>query len=245
MEPGQRKQLLDISVKSVLEKAIRIIGASKPTAKRIKVDITESLSGDLIIEDTLENMLGKPIADSNDIIVEIKKERRINAALMVDTSLSMTGRKLAWAAVSAAVLAKRINLKDIAVIAFESTATVLKHIGKSEGLGRLIERILNVYATGYTNIEDGLKKGLYQLRRGTQPEKVGILITDGKYTEGRDPLDLAAKFRKLYVLMTKDYNSNEALCRKMASQGGGQVFTITQYEEIPHRLYRILNEMLK
>jgi Mg-chelatase subunit ChlD len=221
------------------------MGASKPAAKRKKVDVTEGFSGDLIIEDTLENMLGKSIADSKDIIVEVKKERRINAALMVDTSLSMTGRKLAWAAVSAAVLAKRISLKDISVIAFESTANILKHIGKSERLERLIERILNVYATGYTNIEDGLKKGLYQLRLGTQPEKIGIIITDGKYTEGGDPLDLASKYKKLYVLMTKDYNSDERLCRKMASQGGGQVYTITQYEEIPYRLYRILNEILK
>ena len=105
----------------------------------------------------MENMLGKSVADSTDIIVEIKKERRINTALMIDTSLSMTGRKLAWAAVSTAVLAKRINLKDIAVISFESTANVLKHIGKAESMERLIERVLNVYATGYTNIEDGLK----------------------------------------------------------------------------------------
>jgi Mg-chelatase subunit ChlD len=245
MAPEQRKQLLDISVKAVLEKAIRIMGAGKPSAKRIKVDVAEDLTGELIIEDTLENTLGKSIADSKDIIVEVKKERRINAALMIDTSISMTGRKLAWAAVSAAVLAQRISLKDSAVISFESTASVLKPIGKTERLEKLVERTLTVYATGYTNIEDGLKKGLYELRKGSQPEKVGIIITDGKYTEGGDPLDLASRYRKLYVLMTKDYNSNESLCRKMASQGGGQVFTIAQYEEIPHRLYRILNDILK
>jgi len=240
-----RGKLLDISVKAVLEKAIQIVGANKPTAKKKRTNLSEGIRGDLVIEDTLENIIGKDIPDAADIIVETKEERKINAALMIDTSLSMTGRKLAWAAVSATILAKKLKIRDIAVIGFETTAKVLKHIGKSEGIERLIERILSVPATGYTNIEDGLEKGLFQLSRGTNPEKIGIIITDGKYTEGGHPLPLAGKFKKLYVLMTKDYNSDESLCLKMADQGGGKAYMITRYEEISHRLYRILNEILR
>jgi Mg-chelatase subunit ChlD len=240
-----KRKLLEISVKAVLEKAAHILGANKPAAKKKKIDLSERTWGELDVEETLENILGKDIPDPRDIILETKEGRRINIALMMDTSLSMTGRKLAWAGLSAAVLAKKLKLKDMALILFESSASVIKHIEKADSIERLVGRILNAPATGFTNIEDALKKGLYQLSIGTKPEKVGILITDGKYTEGGYPLPWAAKFRKLYVLKTEDYNVDEDLCRKMASQGGGKTFSVTRYEDLPHRLHGILNEILR
>jgi len=70
-------------------------------------------------------------------------------------------------------------------------------------------------------------------------------VTDGKYTEGGYPLPWAAKYKRLYVLMTEDYNIDEDLCRKMADQGGGKAYSVKRYEDLPYRLHRILSEILR
>jgi MoxR-like ATPase len=240
-----RKQALQISVKAVLEKASAILGANKPKAKMQMDEYVRLGYGELEIEETVENILGKDMPERNDIIVSNREEKRMDVALMLDTSLSMTGKKLAWAGVAAAVLAKKLNPKDMAIILFESSATVVKHIDHHVSPDWLVGKILNIPATGYTNIEDALKKGLRELSYGSKPEKVGILVTDGKYTEGGYPLPWAAKYKRLYVLMTEDYNIDEDLCRKMADQGGGKAYSVKRYEDLPYRLHRILSEILR
>ncbi len=49
---------------------------------------------------------------------------------MMDTSLSMSGKNLALAAVAAAVLAFSVKSEDLAVVAFESSAKALTHLGE-------------------------------------------------------------------------------------------------------------------
>ena len=246
LPPGElKKQALQISVKAVLEKASTILGASKPRAKLKKEEYTRWGHGELDIDETLENILAKDIPERSDIIVANREEKRMDVALMLDTSLSMTGKKLAWAGVAAAVLAKKLNPKDMSIILFESSATVIKHIDHQTRPDWLVSKILNIPATGYTNIEDALKKGLRELSYGSKPDKVGILVTDGKYTEGGYPLPWASKFKRLYVLMTEDYNIDEDLCRKMADQGGGKAYSVKRYEDLPYRLHRILSEVMR
>ena len=98
---------------------------------------------------------------------------------------------------------------------------------------------------GYTNIEDALKKGLAQLESGRNQQRMGLLITDGVYTEGGDPLPWASKFPRLHVLMTEAYKMDRSLCYRMAEAGHGRCFAIDTYEELPIVMGRLMREVLR
>ena len=164
---------------------------------------------------------------------------------MIDTSLSMTGKNLALAGVSAAVLASKLQSRDYSLVVFEGSATVAKALNAPMTRERAIQRILEVPAMGFTNIEDALKKGLGQLKRGRNQDQIGILITDGFFTEGADPTPLASRFRRLYVLMTEAYKMDRALCYRLAELGHGRVFPVNDYDELPYALNGLLREVLR
>jgi Mg-chelatase subunit ChlD len=164
---------------------------------------------------------------------------------MIDTSLSMTGKNLALAGVASAVLASKLQSRDYSLVVFEGSATVAKPLNVPMSRERAIQRILEVPAMGFTNIEDALKKGLGQLARGRNRDQIGILITDGFYTEGEDPLPLAAKYRRLYVLMTEAYKMNRDLCFRLAEAGHGRVFPVNTWDELPYALNGLLRAALR
>ena len=67
--------------------------------------LVEPFRGELDEEETLENIMGKEFPEPDDWVTARREERRTEVVLMMDTSLSMSGKNLALAAVAAAVLA--------------------------------------------------------------------------------------------------------------------------------------------
>lgn len=173
-----------------------------------------------------------------------RREKQPQVVLMMDVSFSMSGRNLALAAVAAAVLALKIRTTDLAVIAFEGTARTLHSLGQSIEREELVESVLSEPARGYTNIEDALKRGHREMRRARSADVAAILITDGNYTQGGDPLPLARKFRNLHVMLTEDHKMNEDLCRRMANAGRGKLFKVTDFDDLPVRMLDIANRVL-
>ncbi len=228
-----------------MERAREILGAAKRKARLVSHPYLEGGGGELDLEATLERWCGSGWPRAGDLIVRQRQEKRIDCALMVDTSLSMEGKNIALASTAAAVLATRLNPADVSVILFENRARVVKPLGQRLALEHLVGRILDVPATGYTNIYDALKCGAQQLCRSRRREQCGILITDGKYTVGGSPLPLAGRFRTLHVLMTEDYSNDPALCKRMAATGRGQMLPVRAYEDLPRRIERLLMEMLR
>ena len=96
----------------------------------------EPWGGELDVEATVENLLGKPHPEPGDLIVQRRVDRRHQVVLMVDTSLSMAGEKMALAAVAAAVLALKLRPGDLAVVLFADGARVVSHFGEEVGAGR-------------------------------------------------------------------------------------------------------------
>lgn len=243
--PELRAKAAEIAAKAILLKASRVLGASHKSAKSRREPYSSPGRGELALEETLENLVGKPVPEARDVIVAIRECKRVSAVLMVDTSLSMTGKNIALAGVAAAVLAGKLEPEDYALVLFESSATVAKPMNQRLHLRRVVTKILEVPALGYTNIEDALTCGLAELARGRQRERFGIIITDGKYTAGGDPLPLAARFPRLFVLATEDYKMDRDLCRSLAARGHGRSFPIDDYAELPHALSSLLNEVLR
>jgi uncharacterized protein with von Willebrand factor type A (vWA) domain len=164
----------------------------------------------------------------------------LSVALILDASLSMSGDKLAMATAAIAVLAFRLKMVDFLVITFNDRPKIIKRLDEEADVDRLILSLLESTASGYTNIEEALHSGSKELAKAETGDQVGILITDGNYTVGRDPSKAASSFKKLFVIMTDSHDCRLSVCESLASSGRGRVFPVSEFDEIPRTLYRVL-----
>ena len=215
----QIKQLRQLSAAAILERAQEVLGAVvHPVDYRVSPWSELPFyaeQADLDLDETIENC---PVAvagvlDSsfenyplteNEIWMSYSIPRRQPLVLTVDTSLSMTGEKLALTAVALAVVLLEFPEDPIGIVAFENETRVLKRLDEKISIQQLVERFLDVPAQGYTHLEDGIKAALKLVRNareGGQGRPAStVLLTDGKYTAGRDPAYLAPKFPHLVLL---------------------------------------------
>lgn len=172
--------------------------------------------------------------------------------ICIDTSLSMTGKKLALTAIALAIVL--IHFKDypISLIAFENEAEVLVEAYEKLPIEEWIRRFLEVPASGYTHLEKGVRLALqksYQMRQlgleNRQKDPAVILVTDGKYTAGKDPTYLAKKFGKLNVLQMGSERGGDELCRNLAKYGNGSLYRVDKLELLPQVMYRTVKDILR
>jgi Mg-chelatase subunit ChlD len=234
-----------LAARAVLRRAADLVGPIRGATEIIREPLRDPFSGELDLERTLENVAGKEVPDAEDWVVERRQERRQQVVLMVDTSLSMSGENMAMAAVAAAVLALKLHPGDLSVVVFEDQARAVSHLEEEDPPALVIERMFEQPVRGYTNIEAALRAGLEELARGRNPRKAGLLVTDGVSTVGGDPLPLAARFNRLFVVLTEDYKMNPALCREMADLGHGDVFPVKSFAQLPRRMLDVADRVLR
>ena len=183
----------------------------------------------------------------NDIYGIKRQRQKRKVALILDTSGSMYGKLLLNAALTTSVLAYNMEKEDYAIILFNSTAMTLKKIDQNKPVKNIIDEILDSEAVGFTNIYIGLERGLKELNKVKEKsrQKFGILITDGNYNRGKDPLPLAKQFPKLHVIgMPPDNDADRGIetCRDIANAGRGKFFAVRDYKEIPRALIELLSQ---
>jgi Mg-chelatase subunit ChlD len=243
--PGMREHAERLAVRSVLERAAQLVGPLRGATHTVVEPLREPYQGELEVEGTIENLMGKEFPERDDWLIERREERRTQIVLMMDTSLSMSGANMALAAVAAAVLALKMKPRDLGVVVFENNAQAISRLESEDPPEVIVRRMLRQPCRGYTNIEDGLKVGAAELARGRNPRKYGLLITDGVYTRGGDPTALAATFSRLFVMLTEDYKMNEWLCRRLATAGNGDLFRVRSLAELPRRMVDIADRLLR
>jgi hypothetical protein len=92
-----------------------------------------------------------------------------------------------------------------------------------------------------------LEKGLKELNkvRDITKNKFGILISDGNYNRGDDPLEIAKTYPKLHVIgMPADNDADRGIdtCRDLAKAGNGKFYAVEDYKEIPRALINLLSQ---
>lgn len=195
--------------------------------------------GELDLDATLDNE--RPWA-AEDLVIARTEPREADVVAVLDMSLSMTGEKIALTALAAAIL--RLKLEHVAVIAFDTEAHVLVRTGESVTARELVRRVLEVPAQGYTNIEAGLKLAWRELERSRRHERVGILLSDGIYNVGWDPVRVAARFPKLHVVQVgQEERQGTKTCKRMASAGRGRLYRAVAYEDLPRVVRKLVREV--
>ena len=156
----------------------------------------------------------------------------------------MSGDKLAIATASLGVLAFKLKSIQYGVVTFDNVARSMKRLDQGATITSLVGDLLDITAGGFTNLDAGMKAGLLELNSCSAKEKVGVLVTDGNYTAGKDPSEVAAEYPKLFVIMIKSHDSRPDLCKKLASLGKGSFVTVDSFEEIPSILRNLLKDFV-
>lgn len=243
--PALRFYAERLAARSVLARAATLVGPVRGVTHMVREPMRELYRGELDVEATLGNLVGKAFPEPEDWVVKHREERRHQVVLMVDTSLSMSGENMAIAAVAVAVLALKLKPEDLSVVVFEDDAEAITRLEVPEVADEVVRRMLDQPVRGYTNIEAALELGAAELERGRNPRRSGLLITDGVATAGGDPLPLASRFPHLFVLLTEDYKMNPDLCRQLADAGHGDVFKVRTFRDLPARLLDVANRVLR
>lgn len=249
--PAFRKrvqELRKVSAAAVLRNAQKILGAVvhpivKRTAPYLEVSPFEQ-GLELNIEESVESD-----PRMSDPWVDFDVPRRQPIVLAVDTSLSMTGEKLALTAVALSVVLLEFPDDPIGIVAFENEAKVLKYPEERISVAQLVERFLDVPAQGYTHLEDGMRVALKLASgirgRGGQRPPSTVLLTDGKYTAGKDPSYLAARAQHLVVLKMGGDHSSLELCQEIAKAGRGALYEVIELEALPTVMYGVVKDLLR
>jgi gas vesicle protein GvpN len=232
-----------IAIRATIRRVLRLLGpVSLPTyISRQEFKLGEDAEID--VESTLERVVEKRHISPSDLIVERREPKRLSVAMMLDASLSMSGDKLAMATAAIAVLAFRLKTVDYILITFNDRPTVLKRVNQTKNLDDLISDLLEARAGGYTNIEWALRKGREELSSSITRNQVGILITDGNYTVGADPAEAAMLYKRLFVIMTESHDCQPVTCAGIAKNGGGHMYSVSSFDEIPQVLYKVLRRV--
>lgn len=240
----RRKILKRLTRSSILKLSLRV--ASEGLRGDIPVRGEYQYQTDFDLEATMEQLLERyptdiPVLRRNDIVGIERRERKKNGVLVLDASGSMMGERNINAALSAAVMAYSMRQDKFGVIAFNTKGFLIKGIKDDLPIEEIMDRILDLEAVGYTNIEDGLKMGALQIKNLKTRFKWAILLTDGAYNKGDDPRYLCKHYEKLHVInLPGGKKWGQRVCKDLARLGGGRYVTVSSYNEVPRALMKIM-----
>lgn len=237
-----RQSILKLSLK-ITSKGIR--GQFKKAVPLYKIGMPEFSLDETIQHNPLK--IYEKSLSYKDIYGVVRKRQKRKVVLILDTSGSMYGRLLLNAALTSSVLAYNLEKEDYAIVLFNSTAMILKSINQKNPVIKIIDEILDSEAVGFTNIQIGLEKGLKELNktRENRKSRFGILISDGNFNRGGDPVEIAKKYPKLHVIgMPAENDATQGIktCQEIAKAGRGKFYAVNDYKEIPRALIELLSQ---
>jgi Mg-chelatase subunit ChlD len=201
-----------------------------------------SPDGDLDIDASIEGLLrvrtGHPI-DQHELMAQVWRRPDPAVCLVVDTSGSMSGSRLANAALAAAAIALRAGA-DYSVVAVCDRALIVKDQGSLRPIDRVVDDLLGLRSYGWTDLALGLRAARAQLARSARNKRVAVLLTDGRWNRGADPLPGARALDVLHVLATA---GRADTCRELAAAGRGRVEDIAGVEDIVRALHAVLSDL--
>ncbi len=244
IDSKRRKILKRLTRTAILKMSLRV--ASEGLRGDIPIRGEYQPDADFDLEATMDQILeryptGIPALKSSDIVGIERRERKKNGVLILDASGSMMGERNINAALSSAVMAYSMRNDKFGVIAFNTKAFLIKGINDDVKIDDIMDKILDLEAVGYTNIEDALKVGALQLKGLITRFKWAILLSDGAYNKGGDPRYLCRQFEKLHVInLPGGKKWGERVCKDLARLGGGRYVVVRNYNEVPRALMKIL-----
>lgn len=254
LSDAQKKEFSERAVEGVISRARQVLGGVMRPEILEKMNFDEyhqdGYRGELDLLTTLDEGLGRGalFTDKESLYFEGRFPKKSRVFLLMDASLSMNGEKIALLAVAVAVVGLCLPSADIGLLSFSSRAKVLKEFGTKASLQEMVKAVLEMPTFGLTNLEEALRTAQNTLEKNRDPRINVILISDGKYTEGKDPSYLAPQFKRLSALKVGRDIAGRALLQELVRCGGGDgslLFEAKRYWDLPHVLYKTLRHLVR
>ena len=195
---------------------------------------------DINIDKTIENILDHGYKGLDLLAVYEQAYKDYGFAVIIDRSASMAGYKITLAALVAATIAYACRNRRYSVLAFNTEVEFLKKFNDYVDVEELVDNILSLKAYGYTDIALGIVEAYKELKANNVSKTIGILITDGEWTAGDNPLKYAPLFDKLHVICVP--SKWVGFARAIATKGHGSFHFITEFKSIIPALRKCLLE---
>lgn len=253
LQPKQKKEMSEKAIQSVMDRAHESLG---PVQKPYHYELVSESelgsfphaiqSADLDIEETLhQNLLSLKSAVAVDPVYQVRIEKDHGLILLLDTSLSMKGEKLALLGVTVAAVAMSLPNDSFAILGFDSEIHTIKSFSEHATPEECIERVLSIPPGGFTNIELGLKAAADAIRDSHYPQTRVILVSDGRYTEGKDPVGIASQFPFVYpIKIGKDPTGREVM-RDIADTTMGRLSEVREMRDLPMMLLNMIRTWVR
>ena len=196
--------------------------------------------GEIEIEETLEESV---VDFEENLLVSRTIEKPFSVVAMLDTSSSMAGEKHLLASIAVAVLLLKVRSEHQGLVVFSSKAKTIKTMGVAKSIESTVLEFLKTKSRGFTNIAEGLQEGYLQTLRGRTPKTMGLLVSDGRATEGKEPIPFARKFDSLSVIHLHGPGSYLEGSKAMSEAGRGLCVEVEELFELPRAMYEALRWM--
>lgn len=242
LQAETKQKIIEWATQLIINTTSEQVGRQWKKPKYISERMTERHYLDLDIEKTIENIIDDPIDKINAIQVLHRERKGHSVLLIIDSSYSMSGRKLVMAAAAAATIAHLFNSTDIGIVYFGTKGAVLKRFDVEESIQSIIEKIFNLIPKGLTNIYQGLKVGAEEMGERKQSSYTAILLSDCDVNTGKIPSIIAWKLQGLKIITFPPVNDFIADILKKETRG--EIFHSSFVRDIPVILRQIFDEKL-
>jgi Mg-chelatase subunit ChlD len=196
--------------------------------------------GDLDVDASLDGLLDARAtgrAPAADALVAVDWGRpQLALCLLVDASGSMSGERLAAAALTAAACALRAP-GDSAVLSCAREVTVVRAMDSTRPPSAVVDDVLALRGHGVTSLTAALTAAGDQLARTRAGRRVVVLLSDCRSTDDQDPTAAARALPELVVLAPAD-DSDEAAA--FAARTGARWLPLAGASAAPAVLRRLL-----
>ena len=205
--------------------------------RRVPADV----GGDLDVDLSLEGIAGaraegrEPGLD--ELVARDWGRPDLALCLLVDASGSMSGGRLATAAVTAAACSWRAPA-EYAVLSFARSVSVHRALVGSTAAGDVVNRLLGLRGHGMTAVASALRAATDELASARAARRVTVLLSDCRATDGEDPLVAATSQEELLILAPAD---DSAEAEQLAAAAGARIATIATAADAPGALSTLLD----
>jgi len=197
--------------------------------------------GDLDLDASLEPILQaratRTPVPAEELRVHSWKRSDTALCLLVDRSGSMSGERLAAAAVAAAAVVYRCGA-DCSVIAFAEDAIVIKAQHEQRGPEQVVGDLLRLRGFGVTNLALAMRAASLQLAKSSAARQITVALSDCRVTTGGDPVADAAALSELVILAPAE---DSADARVLANYLGINFSALAGPSSVPEALAAVFS----
>ncbi|MFX0181561.1 MAG: VWA domain-containing protein [Candidatus Hodarchaeota archaeon] len=202
LDPQEKRMLLQKIIPKLLRQAERIYN----TIDRSKYpEKTLYLPGKpWHLEKTIDNFIlsGDPNFTYKHVICVKRKKRRKNIILLIDKSHSVLNH-LKLIIITSILFTLSLDIKDIALIGFDSHPEVLKGFNDSQITSyQVLRKLVYIKSGGKTDIFAALDEAKKEFARQICTKKTLVIISDLLATSGNDFLPILKRLEDVRIILT-------------------------------------------